>query len=152
MLLKSVPPPVRFYLVSVRWARDRERAVISFSARNSDGMSTATRRNSSKTGNDLESNPDRIRTIRRELSNEYTHNERDNIMESSFKGRDLSEQHDHHRELKEKKKNAFLLIHSLILATLFYCIFILILNVWTLSWYRLIINLATLRLIMNNLY
>lgn len=66
-------------------------------------MSTATRRNSSKTGNDLESDPERIRTIRRELSIEYTHNERDNIMESSFKGKDLSEQHDHHGELQEKK-------------------------------------------------
>lgn len=83
-------------------------------------MSAATRRNSSKTGNDLESDPDRIRTIRRELSNEYTHNERDNILESSFKGRDLSEQHDHHRELKEEEKkcissNTFLNISYVIL-------------------------------------
>ncbi|XP_039525230.1 SH3 domain and tetratricopeptide repeat-containing protein 1 isoform X2 [Pimephales promelas] len=48
-------------------------------------MSAATRRNSSKTRNDVGSDPDRIRTIRRELSDEYTHNERDS-MESSFKG------------------------------------------------------------------
>ncbi|XP_056114883.1 SH3 domain and tetratricopeptide repeat-containing protein 1 isoform X2 [Rhinichthys klamathensis goyatoka] len=47
-------------------------------------MSAATRRNSSKTGNDVGSDPDRSRTIRRELSNEYTHNKRDS-MESSFK-------------------------------------------------------------------
>lgn len=50
-------------------------------------MSAAVRRNSSKTGNGLESGPDGIRTIRRELSTEYTHNEWDNIMESS--SRDL---------------------------------------------------------------
>jgi len=64
-------------------------AVIRSSARNCDGMSAATRRNSSKTRNDVGSDPDRIRTIRRELSDEYTHNERDS-MESSFKGRGLS--------------------------------------------------------------
>ncbi|XP_067293026.1 SH3 domain and tetratricopeptide repeat-containing protein 1 isoform X3 [Pseudorasbora parva] len=48
-------------------------------------MSAATRRNSSKTGNDVDSDPDRIRTIRRELSNEYTQNERDIIMDYSSK-------------------------------------------------------------------
>ncbi|XP_016144554.1 SH3 domain and tetratricopeptide repeat-containing protein 1 [Sinocyclocheilus grahami] len=46
-------------------------------------MSAAVRRNSSKTGNGVESDPDGIRTIRRELSTECTHNEWDNIMESS---------------------------------------------------------------------
>ncbi|XP_058638548.1 SH3 domain and tetratricopeptide repeat-containing protein 1 isoform X2 [Onychostoma macrolepis] len=46
-------------------------------------MSAADRRNSSKTGNGLESGPDGIRTVRRELSTEYTHNEWDNVMESS---------------------------------------------------------------------
>ncbi len=73
-----------------------------FSSRNSGGMSAAVRRNSSKTGNGLESGPDGIRTIRRELSTEYTHNEWDNIMESSSRGRDAVEQHDQHRELKER--------------------------------------------------
>ncbi|XP_016305592.1 SH3 domain and tetratricopeptide repeat-containing protein 1 isoform X2 [Sinocyclocheilus anshuiensis] len=46
-------------------------------------MSAAVRRNSSKTGNGVESDPDGIRTIRRELSTEYTHSEWDNMMESS---------------------------------------------------------------------
>ncbi|XP_073691889.1 SH3 domain and tetratricopeptide repeat-containing protein 1 isoform X2 [Garra rufa] len=46
-------------------------------------MSAAVRRNSSKTGGGVESDPNGIRTIRRELSNEYTHNELDNIMKSS---------------------------------------------------------------------
>lgn len=52
----------------------------------------------------MKSDPDRIRTVRRELSTEYTHSEWDNIMESSSRGRDAGEQHDHQRELKEKKK------------------------------------------------
>lgn len=46
-------------------------------------MSAAARKNSSKTGNGVEPDPDRVRTLRRELSNEYTRNELDNIMESS---------------------------------------------------------------------
>lgn len=69
---------------------------ILFSSRNSGGMSAAVRRNSSKTGNGLESDADGIRTIRRELSTEYTHNEWGNIMESSSRGRDAVEQHDQH--------------------------------------------------------
>lgn len=64
-------------------------------------MSAAVRRNSSKTGNGVESDPDGIRTIRRELSTESTHDEWDNAIESSSKGTDAVEQHDQHGELKE---------------------------------------------------
>ncbi len=99
-LSKPIPPPVRFYW----WQRD-ERVIdstIRFSSRNSGGMSAEVRRNSSKTANGLESDPDGIRSIRRELSTEHTHNEWDNIMESSSRGRDAVEQHDQHRELIEK--------------------------------------------------
>ncbi|KTG39589.1 hypothetical protein cypCar_00006365 [Cyprinus carpio] len=48
-------------------------------------MSAAVRRNSSKTGNGVESDPDGIQTIRRELSTESTHDEWDNAIESSSK-------------------------------------------------------------------
>ncbi len=77
-------------------------STIRFSSRNSGGMSSAVRRNSSKTANGLESDPDGIRSIRRELSTEHTHNEWDNIMETSSRGREAVEQHDQHRELIEK--------------------------------------------------
>lgn len=91
--VKSVPPPVPVYVC--RWderVTESARTVIRFCAKRiCVGMSTATRRNSFNTGNGVEYDPDKNRSIRRELSIEYSRNDLDNIMETS-KGRNVGKQ------------------------------------------------------------